>query len=52
MADFRAHVKADISVKMVLWANELAFSEPKRLPRQGVLLGLGIVYDATLKQFN
>ena len=33
-------------------ACELVFSEPKRLPSDGVLDGVGIVYDACLQLFK
>ena len=37
---------------MVLRANDFTFSEPKRLPSEVILLGLGIVYDAAVKPFK
>ena len=37
---------------MMLRAYELTFSEPKRLPSEGMLLCLGIVYVVHLQQFK
>lgn len=37
---------------MVLRAYDIKFSEPKRLPSEGILLDFGIVYDSQVQQFK
>jgi hypothetical protein len=37
---------------MVLRAYDIKFSEPKRLPSEGILLDFGIVYDSKVQQFK